>query len=488
MSDQSALLGTEIFRTIRDAGDKTLISSAQRDLTGEDIIRQAGSLARVLHKAGVGKGDRIFYYLPGNDDMFVALFASWWLAAVPVLLDFRSRPAQKEKLKALLQPKRVVEARSGGDADVMVFERTWLHGEAHTEPFAGPADFASTPAMIALSSGTTGTPRAYVMSHQRSVYRILRDSEHHKPGGLYFTPMSLSFSATRHMALRSLLAGWQIRFAPSLFSASELVEMIGWSGADIVSLPPPTIRGLCREVGERDTPYFSKLSMLRSSGGPASIEDKLQAYHRLSHHYTMNYSSGLTGTVTTQHGPSLLENPGSVGKPFSHTRIEILDPETGDPLPAGATGVIKAYSPYMAIDVIGGGDGDGEVKAEAFGPDWGIPGDLGVLDDEGFLTIVGRQADMIVRGGINVSPLAVENTLKTDPRIADAGVCGIDDAEYGQEVAAFVVARDMTNPDLHALCMELFAFDQRPRILRIVRSLPYNTNGKLSRKDLPSLL
>jgi long-chain acyl-CoA synthetase len=122
------------------------------------------------------------------------------------------------------------------------------------------------------------------------------------------------------------------------------------------------------------------------------------------------------------------------------------------------------------------------------GPDWGIPGDIGFLDDDGFLTIVDRESDVIVRGGVNVAPQELEKLIRTHPKVQDVAVAGFPDETMGQEIAAFIVSEQGTVDEFQAFLRANISPDRRPREVRLVASLPYSNNGKLLRRRLVETL
>ena len=340
------------------------------------------------------------------------------------------------------------------------------------------------PAALSPSSGTTGKPKIYVQSHE-VLHRRLMTRRFDVVAGQsrLLTPMMLSFSATRHLVLEFLCTGGTVIFDPPLFSASELIERLLSTRVDATALAPSVIRSILREVGSRDAPLFSDLKLLRSIGGPAMPEDKVAAYRNLTKGYRMSYSSGLTGPIAKLVGDDVLARPETVGRPADHAKVSIVDPETLVELPAGTPGLVRVASPLVVDRVI---TADGQ-EAERFGPGWGIPGDIGVLDEAGFLTIIGRESDMIVRGGVNVAPQELERILRAADGVVDVAVLGVADDALGQEIAAFFVS-DLDEAELHAICMRHCTPDRRPRILRKVPALPLNANGKLQRTRLAQML
>ena len=178
----------------------------------------------------------------------------------------------------------------------------------------------------------------------------------------------------------------------------------------------------------------------------------------------------------------MLEKPQSTGRGAKDVRIDILD-EEGRVLPAGEPGRIKAWTKSMASAVLTAGSRP-FVDAQPMGADWGIPGDIGFLDEDGFLTIVDREADMIVRGGVNVAPQELERVIRRHPKVGDAAVAGFPHETMGQEIAAFIVSETGTVEEFRDFVRANIAPDRRPREIRLVPALPFNENGKLMRRKL----
>jgi long-chain acyl-CoA synthetase len=153
----------------------------------------------------------------------------------------------------------------------------------------------------------------------------------------------------------------------------------------------------------------------------------------------------------------------------------------------GEPGRIKAWTSTMVSAALLPGNRL-FVDPDVMGPDWGIPGDIGFVDDDGFLTIVDRESDMIVRGGVNVAPQELEKLLRGHPKIRDVAVAGFPDDTMGQEIAAFIVAEHGTVEEFRAFLRANVAPDRRPREIRLVASLPYSDNGKLLRRRLVETL
>jgi acyl-CoA synthetase (AMP-forming)/AMP-acid ligase II len=151
----------------------------------------------------------------------------------------------------------------------------------------------------------------------------------------------------------------------------------------------------------------------------------------------------------------------------------------------GEAGTIRLRSPGMAQSIEGASRESGDRLKDG----WAYPGDVGALDDQGFLTLVGRTSDLIIRGGINVHPSEIESVLAEYPGIRDVAAVGFPSAREGEEIAVFVVpAGEFSESDLMSYCRARLSPDKRPRRFLSVRELPRNANGKVLRGELRRLL
>ncbi|MGZ4140597.1 MAG: AMP-binding enzyme, partial [Actinomycetota bacterium] len=189
---------------------------------------------------------------------------------------------------------------------------------------------------------------------------------------------------------------------------------------------------------------------------------------------------GMTeGRATLITATEWLAKPGSVGRPMPGARVTILDAD-GNELPAGETGLVYVQTAGGRFEYAGADKTD-----EAWHGDYFTVGDMGYLDEDGYLFLTDRHQDMIISGGSNVYPAEVEAILHRHPAVADVAVIGVPDPEWGETVKAIVEARAPVGADeLIAFCREHLAHYKCPRSVDFVEQLPRQPNGKVRKREL----
>jgi fatty-acyl-CoA synthase len=223
------------------------------------------------------------------------------------------------------------------------------------------------------------------------------------------------------------------------------------------------------------------------AGSPCPIEVMKQCIERMNmDEVTICYGMTETSPVSTQ---SATDDPidkrtGTVGRVHPHVEIKIVDPDTGNVVARGATGEFctRGYS------VMNGYWNEPERTAEAIDDDGFMhTGDLAVMDDEGYVNIVGRSKDMIIRGGENVYPREIEEFLYTHPDITDVQVIGVPDTKYGEEVMAWVTVRPgaaVTADTVREFCRGRIAHYKIPRYVQVTDEFPMTVTGKIQKFKL----
>ncbi len=454
---------------------------------GEAVRRAAG----VLAAAGVAADDRVAVCLPNRLEHLLAIHAIAWLGAVLVPLHPRLGREELGRRFAASAARLLVaegEAGGGGSPCPVLAASELLPAAKRALPVPPPAPQpAGRPCSILFTSGSTGRPRAVALTHGNHLASAVASALNlgiHR-GDDWLCCLPLAHVGGLAIALRSVLYGTALTLVEG-FEPREVARLLGSGEITLTSLVPTMVRRLLDVSGSGPiTPRRLRAVLL--GGGPmaaATVERALAAGLPVLATYGMTETSSQVATVPLG---SAGVKPGSAGPPLFGSEIEIRRPAgegegaRGGPAataPAGEEGEIWVRGPTVAAE-------------EADGEGWHRTGDLGRLDGEGWLWVSGRRDQVIVTGGENVSPEAVEAVLCAHPEVAECAVTGVADPEWGQAVAAVVVPRRRTEPppveDLADHCRAHLARYQVPRRWRVVAALPRAAGGKVARAELARL-
>jgi acyl-CoA synthetase (AMP-forming)/AMP-acid ligase II len=459
-------------------------------LTLGDWHRRSNRLARGLQGQGVTRGDRVGLLIANDEPMawLVSYLAVHKAGAVAVPLLARLGPVELARIlqdagasvalcsEAVPEVKEAVRTLvcTGTGGDVR-WDDLLAAADDDLQPAYGPDDVAD----IMYTSGTTGRPKGVVVRHGGLSTTDRVPSTWLGLGFLSSSPFATtSGSLLVSGPLRGGLSGWFLpRFGAeawidtvererpvSAFLVPAMVELIvaspRFGTADLSSLAVVTVGS---------APIAA--ATLRRFGAGLGGADVLCGY-------------GMTefGAVTAMPMGDAGRHLGSVGLPLPGVDIRIAAPD-GTPLPAGAVGevTIGGTRPVRSyLDDVAAPD-------ERWTDGWLRSGDLGYVDPDGHLWIVGRQKEIIIRGGHNVVPGEVEAALFEHPAVVEAAVAGVAHAVLGEDVAAWVVLRDGTSTDaLSAFLLERLADYKVPRRITVVDALPRNESGKVMKSLLTS--
>ncbi|MEE4217993.1 MAG: AMP-binding protein [Xanthomonadales bacterium] len=352
---------------------------------------------------------------------------------------------------------------------------------AATEAGLSPQDTIN----IQFTSGTTGNPKGAALTH----YNILNNANQ-VAHGMKLTendrlvipvPMYHCFGMVLGK-LACVASGAAAIFPSDAFEPGQVLEAVQEEGATALHGVPTMF------IAELEHPEFERfdLSTLRTgimAGAPCPVEVMKKVINR------MNMAEVLIAYGQTECSPvnhmTLADDPiekrvESVGHAVPHIEVKIVD-ENGDIVPFGERGDIcsRGYA------VMKGYWGDAERTAETVDEDgWLHSGDLGVMDEEGYVAVVGRLKDMIIRGGENIYPREIEEFLYTHPKIQDAKVIGVPDEKFGEEVCAWVQLKEgetLSEDEIRAFCKKNIAYFKVPRYIRLVTEFPMTVTGKIQK-------
>ena len=504
-------------RTTERFGDRdALVVRQQRyKATYRELWEQVDLAARALLANGVKQGDRVGIWAPNRYEWVVVQYATARVGAILVTINPAYKPAELEYALRRAGVSLLVMAPGFRGAYVAILEQirggcpqlratvvldddwdAFLTDGASVSERALAAREGSLepddPINIQYTSGTTGSPKGATLSHRNLlnnahfVAQALRYTEHDR------VCVPVPFYHCFGMVLGNLACathGACVVVPGASFDAAEVLAAIEAERCtSLYGVPTMFIA----ELAERDLEEHD-LSSLRTGamgGAPCPVEVMEQVRSRM-HMEQVTIACGMTETspISTQ---TAIDDPvakrvTTVGRVHPHVEIKIVDPVTGSIVPRGTAGeqCTRGYSVML------GYWDDEQATAQAIdGDGWMHTGDLATMDDDGYLTIVGRIKDMIIRGGENIYPREIEEFLHGLPGIADAHVIGVPSERYGEEVMAWVRLREGTNlteNELIEACRDRIATYKIPRYWRIVDEFPMTVTGKIQKYRLREL-
>jgi acyl-CoA synthetase (AMP-forming)/AMP-acid ligase II len=473
-----------IFHNARRRPSHPAIVDPARTLTyaelAELVSRTAGHLATI----GARPGDMIGVALGDDADHVVALLAVAWLGAVILPMDIRWAGEEKHRVAAHFGARFVLvpdgEA-SIADVATVALDATWRAGVA---AYAGAVPFVrrrEQPLLLSLSSGTTGAPKGPLVTHGHTLSRlfIYTVSLTFNDGDRFIAATPLYFGGARYMTMAYLFMGATVVIFPPPYRPEALVRAVNDQGITSLFLVPTLLRRLL-ELPKGPLPLMPGVRLLISSGASLYPDERRRIMREISPGFVNFYSSSEGGGISVLRPEHPDSAALSVGKVVFGAEVQIIG-DDHRPVGPGEVGAIR----YRGGSVADGYYRNPEDSALAFRDGWYYPGDLGRFDADGFLHLTGRAKDMIIRGGVNIYPAEIEQTLILHGAVAEAAVVGWPAAERGEEVAAFVVRKsEVSEGELIAHCRASLAPYKIPKGIFFVDALPRSGLGKVLKAEL----
>jgi acyl-CoA synthetase (AMP-forming)/AMP-acid ligase II len=469
------LIGDLIRRNARAASGRPAASLAGEALTHRELDLAANRVGSGLRAQGVGRGDRVLAWADTSLEQLALFAGAAKLGAVFAPLDARLGIEEAVRVARIARPGLVVadEPRAGpatalaaelgvravalGRIDGRGDPRALLHAAQPAEEVAAPGLRETDPHVLFFTSGSTGRPKGVVISHRANYLRSFQGVFRDVP------EVSVCMFPLFHMAGFTLaLSAWQTRGEIALVSAASaeaILEAAARRRANrLYCIPGVWQRILAAGPGRFELSSLRELDTGTSAVPPELLRALKDAFPGTT--TRIYYGSTECGSAAALPDADVLRKPGSVG-PAS----------PGVDLRLSGSGEICVRSAYL----MDGYFEDPAATAAALRDGWFHTGDLGELDDEGFLRVVGRIKEVIRTGGESVAPAEVEAALATHPSVAEVAVVGVPDPQWGEIVCAVVVpspgARP-TLPDLQKHCEGRIAGFKKPRRLEIADALP----------------
>jgi fatty-acyl-CoA synthase len=490
-----------MLSALRRHPDRTAFADENGSVTYAELERQIAHFVSVFRGAGLKRGDGVALLSGNRHEVFSAMVATLALGCRYTPLHPMGSVADHAAVLADAEADALVVAADAfashashlaaavpglrlftlGPADVGL---DLLAGEPVSDaplvPCAEPDDVA----FVSYTGGTTGRPKGVMLTHRSLVTNLFQVlAEWQLPDEMRFLAVTPISHAAGLLALPTFVRGGTFHLLPS-FDPPRVLQTIEEQGITATFLVPTMIYVLL-DVPAAESSDLSSLRTILYGAAPMSTERLKQALDVFGPVFVQLYGqTECPNTIATlgkqDHTVEMPHRLASCGRPVIGNTIAILD-ERCEQVPVGDLGEICVRGPL----VMQGYWRQPEVTADAFRGGWLHTGDMGRLDEDGYLYLVDRKKDLVITGGFNVYPREVEDVLHEHPGVAAATVIGVPDDKWGEAVTAFVVRRavaEVSEQDLLALVKARKGSVHAPKRIEFVDSLPMTPLGKIDKK------
>jgi bile acid-coenzyme A ligase len=453
------------------------IEGEARGLSWPELTRWSGHLAVELAERGLGEGDRLAIGLRNSPAFAVSAFAAWRLGATPVPVRWDLPEWELQRVHEVI----------GAPVELTPVDLGWIDEVGRREGVApAPSGRVSSHLHGICSSGSTGTPKV-IVSNQTAVFSELLSTPMASRWAPVARPQTVLVLAPMYhingfVALYNMMGGDQL-VVMEKFDAARVVDVIEQHRVTTFTATPTMLKRIADVPGIDDRDLSSIVWFTQGAAPmPPSLMQRwidLVGPEKIFMAYGMTEGLG----VTALRGDEWRAHQGSVGVGMNGTEIRILDTDRNE-VKAGEVGDIFLRSEmYGGSTYVGGG-----ALLEGTDDGFQTAGDMGYVDEDGFLYLADRRVDLIISGGANVFPAEVEAALIDHPGVADVVVVGLKDDEWGRRVHAIIEPKDKAAPprpaDIIAFAKGHLAAYKVPKTVEIVDVIPRSAATKVSRGQL----
>ncbi len=480
----------------RAAPERPALVLGDRRLTYGELDDRARQLAAVLAECGAGPGRPVAAVLPNSVEFLEVAVAAAMVGAPFLPVNWHLRSGELAYILADADVAVVVgSAEKGTELDAALDDHPagslrvgadYEERLAAAAPLAG-ADSGGGPELMFYTSGTTARPKGVVhgalaqaegrtrgMEGQVALWRWTEDDVYVMSGPAYH-------ASHLGWALTALYVGAHTVLTEQFEATGWLTEVSRHGGTRSFMVPAHFIRILEIPEAQRAELDLSSLSLIVHGAAPCPVPVKLrmmEAFPQTQIHELYGASEGGATKISPE---EWRERPGSVGRPWPGVEIRILD-EDGIPVPAGTPGVVYIRPPGPQRFSY---RNDDDATRRAWRDDAFTVGDIGVLDDDGYLTITDRLSDMVLWGGVNIAPREIEEALFEHAAVVDCAVYGVPHDRDGERLRAMVQLRDPVEiAELEEHLAARLAKYKVPRDWEVVDEIPRDVNGKVRKRLL----
>ncbi|GAA2073497.1 long-chain fatty acid--CoA ligase [Aeromicrobium halocynthiae] len=481
-----------IFHHAEHTPDHVALRFEDRAWTYAALRDQVVEYAARLEEAGVVPGDRVLLVAPTGPEFVIAYHGLLCAGAVAVTVNAMSTTSEIEYFVSDAGCSLVVawheDARAARAAAESLDVPLWVLEPGELELTSGiarrVAPARDDDAVLLYTSGTTGRPKGAQLTHGNLVAcaEAVQATIHSSSADRIGTALPLF-----HVFGQVCVMGAAFHVGASLsllrpFDGARLLQMAADHRLTILSGVPTMWNAMLHADVEVTREDVSDLRLATSGGAALPLSVAKAFDDRFGCMVLDGYGLSETTGAATFNAPAGERREGSVGPPLTGLSVTVVDP-SGEELPPGVVGEVAIRGPV----VMKGYWGRPEATAEVMRGDWFLSGDLGRRDEDGYLWIVDRKKDLVIRGGYNVYPREVEEVLYAHPSIREVAVIGLPDDHLGEEVAAVVAPHpgvELSAAEVREWASERLSAYKVPRVYQLVEELPKGATGKILKRQI----
>lgn len=490
---------------LRNFGEYPFIIFEDATFTNRQMINQASRLADGLKSLGVKKGDNVVVMLPNCPEVLISYQGILRCGAVivPLIPLVNERELihilgnceatamittgdifQKNKtmLRTIKLLKNIILMDNDSSAGTFPF---WSLIRDHSETPDLPAIGEEDLAVILYTAGTTSTPKGVILTHKNLYSNAVNAARAHGTQATDITlialPLSHSFGITSmnkaytYGNLHVLMRKFQVEEAFKLIEKYKVTDFPGVPAMFITMLNSP----------DAERYDLSSWKSCLSGAAPFPVANLLAFQKRFNCTVFEAYGLSEASPAVSTNYYNRPTKPGSIGQPIPEVAVRVVDDQDQD-VPPGEVGELLVKGPNVSL----GYYKLPEETAKTFRHEWLHTGDMAKMDEEGYLYIVERKKDIIIRGGFNIYPHDIEEILYQHPAIKDAVAIGVPAPMMGEEIKVYVVLKEgmtIVAKEILQYCQSHLAKYKWPKLIEFMNSLPRNPMGKILRKELRKL-
>lgn len=517
-------LGDILANGRADYPNNVALKTKNQKWTYQEIDAQTNVIAKGLKKLGIGKGDRVSILMPNSPYFVLGYFGIVKLGAVTVPVNVMFKEQEIAHLlndsgavalytvPAFVPLIQSIASELPSLKSIIVVDTIDSPSDKNTDTFDNQEDSKfiiaslreilnsgeeelnlnyevkdNDTASFLYTSGTTGRPKGAMLTHRNLVYNAyqarLSTELKSLDVALCVLPMFHSFAWTTSV-LMPLSAGASViimdSFMPQPFLKTVVEEKVTFITA------VPTMFTMLLQVPDISPQHFSNVRLAYSGGASLPGEVLKKFNEKLGLKIIEGYGLSECSPVCTANPCNGICKAGSIGKPLQDIECKIID-EDGNQVPVNTPGELLFRGP----NIMKGYFNMPEETAKVLKDGWLHTGDIGYMDEEGYLYIVDRKKDLIIAGGLNVYPREIEEVLYSHPKVAEAAVIGMPDPLRGEIIKAFIALKNgesATSREFIKYCQERLANYKLPKVVEFVDSLPKNSTGKILKRALKNYI